>query len=609
LEGVSMRGRIRSLAVTAATAVAIAGVGVLAGGGAAFAAGGGGPTPPWESSISPAPAGGITFYNAQGQVVTGGSITASGLGAFAAASTTASNVAYNKATLFVFTPVSGENPGLWSGEQISSSTTFPNAAAPGQLGTTANPVETNAGTDVSMASYIAAFPNTQTAAGFVGLYDVRLKVTGAGVPAQAAYWDTVIAVNTTNNTWSVDFPDFTQNTTTTLSASPPSPQTIPASPVTLTATVAPATAGTVSFFSGATQVGATQTVTATNGQAQVTTTPPTGTTPYQAIFTPTIGSADIGSASNTLNYTVSAPLDATSTSLAETGAGAAGPVNFTGTVSDTTTPATIITAGTVNLFDNGSTTPFASGSVGAGGAYSITFTYSSAGAHSVVATFVPASGATVAGSSSAPVTFTETPPACTTCNNVATIEGTVPAGTLAISTPFTTTNPLNLGTLQLNAGGTFFSASAPLDPNASDVPTAGQIPNTTFNGITVVDTQAGNLPWHVTAAASNLSDGSGHANGVISGENVGLTGLTPVFVPGNGIVAGDVTVTNQSAASPPVGPTDPGSAGLGGGTHLIAADSTQADGTVGINGTVTLNAPTSTEAGIFVGTITFTISN
>src|SRR5215469_6987707 len=245
-----MRGRIRSLALTAAAAVAFAGVGVLAGGG---------PTPPWESSISPAPAGAITFYNAQGQVITGGSITASGLGAFAAASTPASNVAYNKATLFVFTPVSGENPGLWSGEQISSSTTFPNTAAPGQLGTTANPVESNPGTDVTMQNYVAAFPNTQTAAGFVGLYDVRMKVTGAGLPALTTYYDTVISV--TGNTWSVDFPDFTQNTTTTMTASPPSPQTSPASPVTLSATVAPASAGTVTFWAGATQVGATQTVT------------------------------------------------------------------------------------------------------------------------------------------------------------------------------------------------------------------------------------------------------------------------------------------------------------------------------------------------------------
>jgi len=604
-----MKGKLRSLAVGAAVAVTAAGLSVLAGGGVAFAAGGGGPTPPWESLAAANINGGITFYNAQGQVITGGPLTAGGLGAFAVASTAASSTAFTKATLQIFTPVSGQDPATWSGEAVSLSQTFPNTAAPAPIGTTANPVVTTPDGQATLAQYIATFPNTQTAAGFVGLYDVRLKVSGTGVPLSTTYWDTVISVNTTTNTWSVDFPDFTQNTTTTLAASPASPQVAPASPVTLTATVSPATAGTVAFFSGSTQIGTTQTVTATNGVATVSVTPPTGTTPYQAFYTPVVGSADIGSSSNMVNYQVTVPLDATSTSLAQSGGGGpAGLVTFSGTVTDTTTPTKIITAGTVNLFDNGSTTPFASGSVGAGGAYSIPFTYSSAGAHSVVATFVPASGATVAGSSSSPVAFTEQAPACTTCTDVQTITATVPAGTISISTPYTATNPLNLGTLQINPAGTFFTASAKLDPNAANVPTAGQSPNPTFNGITVVDTQSGNLPWTVSAAASNLSDGSGHPNGAISGENVGLTGLTPVFVPGNAIVAGDVTTTDQAAASPPVGPTDTGSLGLGGGiAHAIAADSAQPVGTVGINGTVTLNAPTSTEAGIYTGTITFTI--
>src|SRR5262249_3993751 len=142
--------------------------------------------------------------------------------------------------------------------------------------------------------------------GYVGLYDVRLVVTGSG-NTQAAYWDTVISVNTSNNTWSVDFPDWTQNTTTTLTASPPSPQTPPASPVTLTATVSPAMAGTVTFWSGKSRVGQPQAVTAMNGVAHVMTTPSTGTSNYQAIFTPDIGSADIGSASATLNYVVGTP--------------------------------------------------------------------------------------------------------------------------------------------------------------------------------------------------------------------------------------------------------------------------------------------------------------
>jgi hypothetical protein len=603
-----MKGKVRALAMGAAAAVTIASAAVLAGGGAAFAAGGGGPTPPWESAISPAPNGSITFYNAEGGVVTGGSITASGLGAFAAAGTQAPS-GYTKATLFIYTPVQGENPGLWSGEQISSSTNFPDASAPGQLGTTANPVESNGGTDTSVQAYTQAFPNTQTGTGYVGLYDVRLKVSGGGgLGTLNTYWDTVISVNTTNNTWSVDYPDYTQNTTTTLAASPASPQTAPASPVTLTATVAPATAGQVSFWSGSTQVGTTQTVTGTNGQAQVTVTPPTGTTPYQAVFTPSIGSADIGSSSNTLNYVVSVPLDATSITLGETGGGGpAGPVTFAGTVTDTTNDANNpVSDGTVSFYDNGSTTSFGSTPVSSGN-YSFIFNYSSAGAHSVVAVY-SGDTTTYAGSTSSPVTFTEQAPACTTCNDVQTIEGTVPAGTISISTPYTPANPLNLGTLQLTPSGTYFTASASLDGNASDVPTAGADPDPTFNGITVVDTQSGNLPWTVTAEASNLSDGSGHANGVISGENVGLTNLAAVIVPGNAITAADVNLTNQAAATPPVSPTDTGTAGLGNAEHTIASDSAQPDGTVGINGTVTLNAPTSTEAGVFVGTITFTIT-
>ncbi len=298
-----MKRKIRALTAGAAVAAAV-GFSMVAAGSAAIASGGGGPTPPWESSISPAPNGSITFYNAEGQVVTGGSINAGGLGAYAVASTAAED-GYTKATLFMYTPVSGENPGLWSGEQISSSTTFPNASAPAPVGTTSNPVETNPGTETTIASYISAFPNTQTATGYVGLYDVRMKVSGDGIPPSTTYWDAVISVNTTNGTWSVDYPDWTQDTTTSLSANPPSPQTPPASLTTLTATVSPATDGTVSFWNGATQVGTTQTVSTSSASASVTTTP-VGVTTYTAIFTPDVGSSDIGSSAS-LTYVASAP--------------------------------------------------------------------------------------------------------------------------------------------------------------------------------------------------------------------------------------------------------------------------------------------------------------
>jgi hypothetical protein len=602
-----MKGKVRSL-VAGAAVLAVAGFSVAAGS-AAFAAGGGGPTPPWESAISPAPNGSITFYNAQGQVVTGGSITAAGLGAYAVASTADPQPAHTKATVYMYTPVNGANPGTWSGQIMSASTNYPATAAPAPVGTTTNPAETNGGADTSVASYVAAFPNTDTSAtdGYAGLYDVRLKVTGGTGGAETTYWDTVISVNTTAGTWSVDFPDFTQATTTTLTATPPSPQTTPANPVTLNATVAPAAAGTVSFFAGTTQVGTAQTVTTTSGAASVTTTPPAGTTSYTAVFTPAVGSADIGSTSPALSYVVGTPADATATTLSETGGGGAAgtPVNFTATVTDTTHPATT-PVGTVSFYDNGSTTPLGSAS-STTGTYTFTFTYAAAGAHSVVAVFTPGN-TTFAGSTSSAVTFTETAPTCTTCNDVQTIEGTIPTGVLSIYTPYTAANPLNLGTLALNGTGTYYTASAPLDSNAADVPTAGANPDTTFNGITVIDTKAGNVPWTVTALSSALSDGGHNPGSSISGENVGLTNLAAVPVTGNALTAADLTFANQPAATPPVGPTDTGAAGLGGSAaHTIVTDATQADGTIGIKGTVTLNAPTSTEAGLFIGTITFTV--
>jgi hypothetical protein len=581
--------------------------------------------------------------------VTGGSITASGLGAYAVADTADPLAPHLKATLFMYTPVSGENPLTWSGEGISTSDSYPNTSAPDPIGATTNPVESNNGSDFSIQSYINAFPNTDTSTtdGYGGMYDVRLRVSGGTGGATSEFWDAVISVSVTGattadpggtgGTWTLEYPDYTQSTTTTLTATPPSPQTSSTpSAITLSAAVAPAADvnGTVSFWTGygtssATQVGTTQTVTATTATATVTTTPPAdATTGYTAVYTPaipdsafndtssTIPSQDIGS-TGSLNYTVQVPADTTTTTLSETGGGGAAgtPVTFTATVTDTTTAANNpVTAGTVSFYPSGSTTPLGTATVTTGtnpATYTLNYTYAAAGSYSVYAVYTPPAGNTeYDGSQSSPVTFSETAPSCTTCTDVQTIEGTIPEGTLAIYTPYTATNPLNLGTLALNPAGTYYSASASLDSDSADVPTAGAIPDTTFNGITVVDTQAGNLPWTITALSSALSDGGKNPGSVISAENVGLTNLVAVPVAGNALTGSDLTFTPQPAAAPPVSPTDTGSLGLGGTVaHTIVTDAGQADGTIGINGTVTLNAPTSTEAGLFVGTITFTIAS
>ena len=107
------------------------------------------------------------------------------------------------------------------------------------------------------------------------------------------------------------------------------------------------------------------------------------------------------------------------------------------------------------------------------------------------------------------------------CTDTQNIQATIPVGTLKISTPYTAANPLDLGTLQLNSGLTEFTSTA-----------------TAFNNIIVVDNRSGDLPWTITALASNLSDGGANPGSTICGQNVGLTGL--VSTPSGGF-AGTVT--------------------------------------------------------------------
>jgi hypothetical protein len=113
----------------------------------------------------------------------------------------------------------------------------------------------------------------------------------------------------------------------------------------------------------------------------------------------------------------------------------------------------------------------------------------------------------------------------------------------------------------------------------------------------VVDTQAGNQPWVITAQASGAGDG-----GNLSAANVGLTGLTATGVPGNALTAADLTLADQPPAAPQAGPGATGYAGLGGtAPHVIVTDAGQADGTINVSGLLTFNA------GAFAGTVTVTI--
>src|SRR5436189_3468562 len=108
----------RKAATRALTLVAAGGV-VLGIAGTALAA-----APPYEPDTADQ-IGQLLFYDSSGNLVTSGSTTASPIATFAVATSDDPQSANTSATLFGYTPVQGQNPLLWSGEQLSGTTTFP----------------------------------------------------------------------------------------------------------------------------------------------------------------------------------------------------------------------------------------------------------------------------------------------------------------------------------------------------------------------------------------------------------------------------------------------------------------------------------------------------
>jgi hypothetical protein len=589
-----MRASIRK-AITGVGVLAIAGGALAATAGSALAA----PAPYYPDSG--ATFGGIDFFNAAGVQVTSGLISDTPFAAFAVAQDTPAGVTNPKATTYFYTPVNGVQPGGWGGAQVGNSSAYP-VAAPADLAGVPNPDAS--GNTLSVSGYTATHANTDTSTtdGYAGLYAVRIKVTGTGGTTPAGYAAADIVVS--GNTWTqVDgsYTLFADATTTTLNATPPSPS-VPGTNVTLNATVADSTTattiptGTVQFFNGTTQIGTTQNVSGTGTASVSTNALPTGTSSLTAVFTPTSTASFQGSTSAALPYTI-ANLDASNAALSvnPTTAAAFTAVDLKATITDTTTPATVPT-GTVAFFDG--TSQIGSAPVTAGVADIPSYAGFAQGTHSVTAQFSPATGSTIAGSTSAAVVFTATAPACpngeaaTLCTDPQTVTATVAAGTITITTPYSPTNPLDLGTLQLNASGTLLSANA-------------QFGNTTNTGseIFVTDTRAGDPNWTASVQAGNFTSGTN----TIDGQYSGLTNVTAEPVAGNALTAANVTVTNNPAGTGTPAIVAGGTQGIGGAKHTFAQTTVGGDGSIGFIGTFTLNAPTSTPAGVYTGIVTFTV--
>jgi hypothetical protein len=605
-------------ALAGASALAIAGGLALAGAGSALAAG----PAPWEPD--PNAQGQVTFTDANGVPITGGNLSDSPLANFALGSTPG-RTGDTKAVLFYYLPVKGVNSLSWNGGQVDGLTVYsPGSSLPPNLASTGLPVNTDTSGTVSVGTMVTTFPNDATANSdptWQNQYEIRLKTNGAsGTNTNYDAADILV----TGTTWQLEpQPAQTVQTTTTLTPSPASPDITSANPaaVTLTTKVTPAGSLPAGFTGspGVVQIKNGASIVATVSVAPGAVAPYTIVTPlslanpstenWVATFYPDNGSALVGSASSAVPYVVEQPADATAITLGVVAGPHAGDnVTYSGTVTDTTTPATHVTTGTVNLFDNGSAAPL-NGSplpVSGTGAYTFSNTFASAGSHSIVAVYSGVSGQFL-GASSTPATFAQTVAGGTPCDpakggqctDIQTITGTVPTGVLSISTPYTGAgNALNLGTLGLDPTDTFFTAHAQFGNSATD-PT---------QDILITDTRAGNLPWTAQAQAATLSDGGANPGSTISGENVGLTNLTIVPVTGNGFngTAANFTTVANPAAAPPVAPADPNYAGLGNEAHRFAY-AQQGIGSVGLLGTLTLNAPSSTEAGQFTGTVTFTL--
>ncbi len=607
--------KIISTAIVGATALATS-LGIMAlGSGVASAAT---PTPPWQNATSsPNSVASLALYDNTGAQVTHGSIMDSPVALYAQSSGVL-HAGDTKAALFLRTASLTVNPGDWAGEQLGNFSTYPLTTGPANVVAGSNfPTATNALGDDSIAADIAG--NGSSAAdgnaSYQNVYEFRiqsanggtLSVNYASMDIKVSGVTTDAGGNITGGTWTQIYPA----PPAVPSVSTPVPSV--ASPaahgtaVTLTATVSESdgstpAAGSVELFDGVTDVGPA-TFTASSGAITDTLTPADGDHSYTFKYTPTGGTAvTSGALAYHVNLNIPTPNVAVGVSGDNTDAGGAATLTATVTVGS---PAAPEGAGTVLFYDNGSATPIA-GTVGTTptGTYTLATTFA-AGNHAIVAKFTPtpATPPVLNPAQGTLPTFTTTTPligACAVvavgttpgsqCTDVQNIQASIPVGTIVISTPYTPASPLDLGNLVLQPNATEYKGTAAFAP------------------IVITDSSAGDKGYTVSALSSDLVDGHSNPGSTIDSQNVGLTGLSAA---GSAGFSATVVTSDNPAADPAVAPGAAlgaaGHQGLGISTHTVAT-ADHGIGTLTLSGgTLTITAPTSTESGLFTGTITFTV--
>jgi hypothetical protein len=488
-------------------AALVVATGVLMGGGVAYAA-----TPGFEPD--PDALGSLTFYDANGSVITGGSLSASPFVVYAAASGPAQVAGHNRAFLTAATPKAGVAPSQFDTAQLTTSRPFPNTTAPAPINTFTNPVATGLAGTTAMSDYITAHPNTETSAALANIYEIRLFTSATGSPTSTQYYRTDILVNPSAGTWSVAYPAQAVGTTTVLSASPSGSQTA-GQPVTFTAHVTPlGTAGTVTIKEGSTDLGATSYNAATGDATLSLSTLPVGSHNLTATFTPADTSAFNGSQSN-LSYTINPAGINTQTTLSTptppsgtaAGSGHTLSVNLSATV---TAPSGTNLAGSVHFFDGAA--DLGAGTYDASTGVATLTAALGEGGHTLTATFNPTTSG-VNPSTSLVMSYSVAPFGSTSSDITLTAQdNTQPfEGSLVLTVTIT-----NVDLTQI----------PPTDPNGHPVdatdPTGHRhawVFTGNLTGVSVNDTRPPQPGWTLTGQATNFVNGAT----TVSSSNLGWT--------------------------------------------------------------------------------------
>ena len=256
--------------------------------------------------------GSIVFHDSTGATISAGS-DLSHLFDYAEASTNGRSGATKATVYFAFPDHTQSDSQNWNSQQVTASTTFPNAAYPAPLGTSTHPVAKAGSGDANLSTLLTT-TTVDTTTGYNQIVQVRLYDSGPGVPLQSTFWATDIYYDTVAGTWQQVYPAPATPATTTATAlaADPASSAVQGQSVHLTATVTAtdnsAPAGKVQFKDGTANIGSPVTVTqnASNSTAELTTTfSTTGSHTLHAVFSPTNLSAYNGSTGD-LPYTIDA---------------------------------------------------------------------------------------------------------------------------------------------------------------------------------------------------------------------------------------------------------------------------------------------------------------